>query len=101
MDNVLGDISQGVLLCQFSINAQQPVEYTTQICFTYYPAQGSFVISSSRTRCQWAVATLNHMDSAIQERFTARLGDDVNDYEVLKACHPEEDVHPAEERESG
>ncbi|KRY01095.1 hypothetical protein T12_8500, partial [Trichinella patagoniensis] len=25
------------------------------------------------------------MDSAIQERLTARLGDHVNDYEVLKA----------------
>ncbi|KRY46609.1 Retrovirus-related Pol polyprotein from transposon 17.6 [Trichinella britovi] len=44
-----------------------------------------FLKASGLPRCQWAVAALNHMDSAIQERLTARLGDDVNDYEVLKA----------------
>ncbi|KRX49499.1 Retrovirus-related Pol polyprotein from transposon 17.6, partial [Trichinella sp. T9] len=44
-----------------------------------------FLKASRLPRCQWAVAALNHMDSAIQERLTARLGDDVNDYEVLKA----------------
>ncbi|KRX59680.1 Retrovirus-related Pol polyprotein from transposon [Trichinella sp. T9] len=44
-----------------------------------------FLKASGLPRCQWAVAALNHMDSAIQERLAARLGDDVNDYEVLKA----------------
>ncbi|KRX73459.1 hypothetical protein T06_3772 [Trichinella sp. T6] len=44
-----------------------------------------FLKASGLPRCQWAVAALNHMDSAIQERLTARLGHDVNDYEVLKA----------------
>ncbi|KRX71116.1 hypothetical protein T06_8584 [Trichinella sp. T6] len=44
-----------------------------------------FLKASGLPRCQWAVAALNHMDSATQERLTARLGDDVNDYEVLKA----------------
>ncbi|KRX70752.1 hypothetical protein T06_1223 [Trichinella sp. T6] len=35
-----------------------------------------FLKASGSPRCQWEVAALNHMDSAIQERLTARLGDD-------------------------
>ncbi|KRY30745.1 hypothetical protein T01_2199, partial [Trichinella spiralis] len=42
----------------------------------------SFECHDLLPRCQWAVAALNHMDSAIQERLTAKLGDDINDYET-------------------
>ncbi|KRX69274.1 hypothetical protein T02_16255 [Trichinella nativa] len=47
-----------------------------QCCF--HPVSGLL-------RCQWAVASLTHMDSAIQEQFTASLEDNVKHYEALKA----------------
>ncbi|KRY91095.1 hypothetical protein T4D_8003 [Trichinella pseudospiralis] len=41
------------------------------------PVLFSRVVSSPRF--QWTVAALNHTDSLIQVRLTARLGDDVDD----------------------
>ncbi|KRY46750.1 hypothetical protein T03_2720 [Trichinella britovi] len=51
-------------------NPQIFARYTSFECHDFLP------------RCQWAVAALNHMDSAIQERLTAKLGNNINDYET-------------------